>query len=117
MSGYLDGTGIDNGAFVAVDKQNGNITVMTLEDGDRVDVKDRIRHVKEVVSSEDIPPRCFSPEPMGKTGNLKLPAGCSYCPFNLECWRDVGLRKFIYSTGPVYLTHVEKEPNVPEVEI
>lgn len=117
LSGYLDGTGIDNGAFVAVDKQNGNITVMTLQDGDRVDVKDRIKHVKEVISSEDIPPRCFSPEPMGKTGNLKLPAGCSYCPFNIECWKDVGLRKFIYSTGPVYLTHVEKEPNVPEVEI
>lgn len=116
LSGYLDGTKMSDGAYVAVDKQNGYITVMPLEETDKVDVKERINHIKEVVSSEDPPPRCFSPEPMGKSGNLKLPAGCSYCPFKLECWKDVGLRKFLYSTGPVWMTHVEKEPEVPEVE-
>lgn len=117
LSGYLDGTGINDGAYVAVDKQNGNITVMTLEDTDRVNVRERIKHIKEVVADKDPPVRCFSPEPMGKSGNLKLPSGCSYCPFKLECWKDVGLRKFIYSTGPVWFTHVEEEPKVIEVEV
>lgn len=116
LSGYLQGTGMDNGAYVAVDKQNGNICVMALEDIDTVDITARITHIKEVVQKEEPPERCFQPEPMGKSGNLKLPAGCSYCPFKLECWKDVGLRKFLYSAGPVWMTHVEKEPEVPEVE-
>lgn len=117
LSGYLQGTGMTDGAYVAVDKQNGHITVMTLEDTDRVDINSRISHIKEVVNSEEPPQRCFSPEPMGKSGNLKLPVGCSYCPFKLECWKDVPLRKFIYSTGPVWMTHVEKEPDVLEVDL
>lgn len=116
LSGYLSGTNITDGAYVAVDKQNGYITVMSLEETDKVDIHQRIDHIKEVVEKKEPPPRCFSPEPMGKSGNLKLPAGCSYCPFKLECWKDVGLRKFIYSTGPVWMTHVEKEPEVLEVE-
>lgn len=117
LSGYLQGTKMDDGAYVAVDKQNGYITVMPLENTDRVDINQRIDHIKEVSTAVEPPPRCFSPEPMGKSGNLKLPVGCSYCPFKLECWKDVGLRKFIYSTGPVWMTHVEKEPEVPEVEV
>ena len=117
LSGYLDGTGLKDGGYVAVDKQNGYITVMPLEDTDKVDIKDRINHIKDVVALPEPPQRCFSPEPMGKSGNLKLPAGCSYCPFKVECWKDVGLRKFIYSTGPVWMTHVEKEPEVLEVDV
>ena len=116
LSGYLSGTNLTDGAYVAVDKQNGYITVMSLEETDKVDIHQRIDHIKEVVEKKEPPPRCFSPEPMGKSGNLKLPAGCSYCPFKLECWKDVGLRKFIYSTGPVWMTHVEKEPEVLEVD-
>jgi len=117
LSGYMQGTGISNGAYVAVDKQNGNITVMPLQDEDRIDIEKRIKDIKEIVSQENPPERCFQPEPMGKSGNLKLAAGCSYCSFKTECWKDVGLRKFIYSTGPVWMTHVEKEPEVPEVEV
>jgi hypothetical protein len=116
LSGYLQGTGIEHGGYVAVDKQNGNIAFMPLTNEDEYNVKDRIKKIKEIVSSENPPPRCFSPEPMGKSGNLKLPTGCSYCSFKSECWKDVGLRKFLYSTGPVWMTHVEKEPEVIEVE-
>lgn len=117
LSGYLQGTGIKDGAYVAVDKQNGNITVMTLEDQDQVDILSRISHIKEVVKKDTPPERCFPTEPMGKSGNMKLSAGCSYCPFKKECYSDVPLRKFIYSTGPVWLTHVEEEPKVLEVEV
>ena len=117
LSGYLQGTGIKDGAYVAVDKQNGNITVMTLEDQDQVDILSRISHIKEVVKKDTPPERCFPTEPMGKSGNMKLSTGCSYCSFKKECYSDVPLRKFIYSTGPVWLTHVEEEPKVLEVEV
>lgn len=116
LSGYLKGTGMSDGAYVAVDKQNGHIHVMPLEDVDTFDIQGRINHIKEVVDKKEPPERCFRPEPMGKSGNLKLPVGCSYCPFKMPCWKDVGLRKFLYSSGPVWMTHVEKEPDVLEVD-
>lgn len=54
----------------------------------------------------------------GAYGNRKLGVECSYCPFKVDCWQDVndgsGLRKFIYSSGPRWLTVVKKEPNVME---
>jgi hypothetical protein len=114
LSGYLSGTGMNDGAYVAVDKQNGNICVMPLEDSDTIDIHSRISYIKEVIKKDTPPDRCFQPEPMGKSGNMKLPSGCSYCPFKKECYSDVPLRKFIYSTGPVWLTHVEEEPKVYE---
>lgn len=53
--------------------------------------------------------------------NTKLATTCSYCAYKAECWRDAnggrGLRKFIYSTGPVFMTEVGDEPRVPEVPI
>jgi hypothetical protein len=114
LSGYLSGTGINDGAYVAVDKQNGNICVMPLEETDTIDVHSRITYIKKVIKKDIPPDRCFQPEPMGKSGNMKLPSGCSYCAFKKECYSDVPLRKFIYSTGPVWLTHVEEEPKVYE---
>jgi hypothetical protein len=50
---------------------------------------------------------------------MKLGINCSYCPFKEDCWKDanggMGLRKFIYYNGPVWLTHVEREPKVEEI--
>ncbi len=49
---------------------------------------------------------------------MKLSVGCSYCAYKNDCWSDAndghGLRKFIYSKGPRWLTKVVSEPNVPE---
>lgn len=50
-------------------------------------------------------------------GNRKLGVYCSYCPFKMDCWAQEGkpLRGFAYSTGPVWMTEVNKVPkNVPE---
>ena len=118
LSGYLADSEYhrDHGAFLAVDKQNGTLVLLPVSAGDTVDVHQRIAHLKEVVKSKEPPPRCHEPEPMGKSGNMKLGLGCSYCPFKVECWKDVGLRKFIYSTGPVWLTTVADPPRVMEVE-
>lgn len=111
---------LDHGAFLAVDKQNGTLALLHAYASDLPNVHARVAHLKSVVNEDEPPARCFEPEPMGKAGNMKLPAGCSYCPFKVECWKDAndgnGLRKFLYSTGPVWLTTVVELPKVMEVE-
>jgi len=56
--------------------------------------------------------------PDGKSGNMKLCMTCSYCKWKAECWRDsnggAGLRKFIYSFGPIWLTDVFRVLKVTE---
>lgn len=118
LSGYMADPVYNrtHGAFLAVDKQNGTLALLPVSAGDTGDIHTRIAHLKEVVAKDTPPERCYEPEPMGKGGNMKLPVGCSYCDFKKECWADVGLRKFVYSTGPVWLTTVVDPPRVMEVE-
>lgn len=68
-----------------------------------------------IVHGEVEPRRAFKDVPDGKSGNRKLDVNCSYCPVKRKCWPN--LRGFAYSYGPVYLTHVAREPNVPEFEV
>jgi len=74
----------------------------------------RIAHLKEVLEKTEPPPLCHEPVPDGKSGNMRLDTGCSYCGHKKTCFPD--MRTFIYSTGPRYLTKVVNEPNVPEIE-
>jgi hypothetical protein len=105
------------GAFVAVDKELGHIVVDTYNFPRRDYYEALIRHKKEMVDGP-LPPRHYSDEPDGKSGNMKLCMECRYCPYKEECWKDAnngrGLRKFIYSDGPRWLTKVLRLPNVFE---
>lgn len=120
ISGYSTALGTD-GAFLAGDKQNGHIVLhrVSKEEINAIDIHGRIEHLKKVVSSSEIPERCYQPVEEGKSGNMRLDVGCSYCPFKFDCWADanggLGLRTFIYSRGPVHLTTVVTEPKVFEV--
>lgn len=60
------------------------------------------------------PDRAYGDVEDGKSGNRKLSVACSYCPFKRTCW--TGLRTFIYSNGPTFLTQVSREPKVPELD-
>lgn len=103
-------------AWVAFNKVAGDICVSELGPIviDHHQPAPRIEHLKKVVESEEIPERCYEPVPDGKSGNYKLPIGCSYCAHKFRCHPD--LRTFIYSTGPRFLTKVERVPDVPEVK-
>ena len=57
--------------------------------------------------------RHYKDQEFDKSGNRKLCMNCSYCSFKKTCWPN--LRTFIYSHGPVFLTHVERPPKVEEV--
>lgn len=121
LAGYTEAIQPDaDGAFLAVDKQTAALALLPVPNTElkELRVRERVAAIRSIVQQDTPPERCYSVVPEGKSGNLKLPVGCSYCPHKFECWKDAnggsGLRTFIYATGPVYLTHVENEPRVPE---
>lgn len=102
------------GAFLVVDKQNGNICLDMYDLGPEIEEKNEdFRSTKEMVKQEEPPERSFEDVEDGKSGNRKLGIQCSYCDYKSSCWPE--LRTFLYSNGPKFLTKVEKVPNVPEV--
>ena len=117
LGGYSHALGDIDGAWLAVEKEQGKLAVLKApaEELKALDIPNRIEHLKEVVADADNPPeRCYEDVEYGKSGNRALGTNCSYCPFKAECWSDanggIGLRTFIYSKGPVHMTHVEREP-------
>ena len=102
-------------AWIAFDKVSGDICISPLSSSVIKDYEPapRIEHLKEVIEQDTPPKRCYNPEPDGKSGNMKLPTPCSYCKWKHRC--HPGLRTFLYSGGPRFLTHVAKLPEVQEV--
>jgi len=100
--------------ILSVDKQLGHIKLATgtgtARDTQRATLT---RNTKLLESVSSLPPKAFGAVPEGKSGNMKLATACSYCAFKQACWP--GLRTFVYSKGPVFLTEVVNEPKVPEV--
>jgi len=103
------------GAFLAFDKVHGDICVLNVGASitNKFGVPERIAHLRGVIDSSTAPERCYSDEPDGKSGNRKLGTQCSYCSFKQECWP--GLRTFLYSGRPRFLTEVARQPDVLEV--
>jgi hypothetical protein len=101
------------GYFFAVNKDLGHICLLEVSAEKLAEyrVQDRIAYDKQMVEGP-IPPRCYTDVPDGKSGNMKLDTGCSYCSRKFECWDN--LKTYYYSTGPRYLTRVVKEPKVNE---
>jgi hypothetical protein len=123
LSGYshaVDKT--DRAGFFVAQKVSGQLTFAEIDKEIIVPNApgDRIKGLRAVLADPEPPERCYPAVPEGKSGNMKLGVNCSYCPFKYECWKDSnggrGLRKYFYSRGPVWLTHVEKEPRVEEVK-
>ena len=122
LSGYATVLGKERAGWLVCDKVHGDIAYVEL-DKEYITGNPpapRIQHLKEVISQELPPSRCYDDVPEGKSGNRKLGVGCSYCAFKDECWSDAnngkGLRKFFYSRGPVWLTSVTREPKVDEAK-
>lgn len=113
LAGYVRArTPGGDGAFLAVDKTTGALCLLRVPAAvlEAYDVEKRIDHMKEVVASPDAPAHCYPPVPDGKSGNMKLGVGCSYCKHKFACWP--GLKMFHYSSGPRFLTKVVREPRV-----
>lgn len=124
LAGYVEALDPEaDAAFLAVNKESGALTLLPVPNSvvKSESIRQRIVHIKEVVAQDTPPPRCYEPIPEGKSGNLKLATVCSYCKFKQHCWSDAnegrGLRMFMYHGGPMWLTNVAREPNVPEVSV
>lgn len=101
-------------AFIAVNKENGEIAVDLYDfDTDLDKWNETVTSKREMLGSDKPPLRGFNPVAEGAQGNMRLGVNCSYCNHKSTCWP--GLRTFLYSKGPVHLTKVIKEPNVPEL--
>lgn len=100
-------------AFLVMDKTLGDIC-LDIHKKVPFDVRKIAKHKIEVMNSNEVPERAFSPVPDGKSGNMMLPMECSYCNMKHACYEN--LYTYIYSNGPRYLTRVVKEPNVPRAE-
>ena len=113
LQGYAAALGHTEGGWLAIDKGNGHLT-LHIENFKHDDpIEERIDHLKETVESNVLPEQCHPEIPDGKSGNMKLAVGCSYCIFKKECFPH--LKVFSYSTGPRFLTHVVNYPKVPEI--
>lgn len=119
LAGYEEAEGTNNGGFLVLNKETGELTLFKPEELDKPNIKERIKSIKSIVKKNKPPEFCYEPIPEGKAGNMKLARGCTWCPYKFECHKDSndgqGLRGFQYSTGPVYFTTIKKIPNVQEV--
>ena len=119
ISAYAEGNGVDEAAFLAIDKQNGEICLTKVHSMEMINAKDRIKHLKEILDGKYPPTKCYPDVSDGVSGNRKLAVGCVYCSHKKECWKDAnggqGLRIFKYAKGNRYLTQVGRTPDVEEI--
>jgi len=109
--------GEDEAGFLAMNKVNGQIHLMMVDDMHLPNPSHRIEHLKKMLDEEECPESPYKPVPDGLSGNMKLSTEASYCPYKWHMYPD--LRCFLYSNGPRYLTHVEREPKdtIPEINM
>jgi len=127
ISGYysaLKHAVLDNerAVFIVFNKSKGELCLAELPVENMIDPEARIKRIKEVLEMSEPPEeKCYEPVPVGASGNKELAKGCQFCPFKFNCWSDTnegqGLRVFEYQNGWKFLTQVEREPTVPEVEL
>lgn len=119
LAGYEAAEGTDNGGFLVINKESGELCMYTPDDMDKPNIKTSIKSLIPALKLDTPPELCYTPIPDGKKGNMKLPKGCSWCKYKYECYKDsndgAGLRTFKYSNGLAYLTKVEVEPKVEEL--
>jgi len=119
LSGYETAEETNEGGFLVINKESGELCLFRPDDLEKPNVKEKIEKVKAAIAVDTPPDRCYAPIPEGKKGNMKLPSGCAYCPYKFECYSDAndgeGLRAFKYSNGPAYFTKVAVEPRVEEI--
>jgi hypothetical protein len=127
IKGYAYAENTTDVGWLVMDKTNGHLTFLKYDMADEsqwywtklnfFSITDRISNIKKTVKADEPPKKCYEPIADGKSGNMKLAVGCSYCAYKQECWKEEGLRTFLYSTGPRYLTTVKREPKAVEIDL
>ena len=119
LAGYEAAEGTDNGGFLVLNKESGELCMYVPDDMDKPNIKASISELLPALDLDTPPELCYTPIPDGKKGNMKLAKGCNWCKYKHDCYKDSndgqGLRTFKYSNGFTYLTEVVVEPKVEEL--
>jgi hypothetical protein len=120
ISGYMHALKNRLGCFFAINKENGQQTILKVDEIDTINIPTRVKEAKEIITLSSPPKqKCYPDEEFGKSGNRVLNKNCTYCPYQDQCWSEanggMGLRRFKYSNDVVAFTEVLKTPNVDEI--
>tara|TARA_R100000742_G_C4279678_1_gene105259 strand:- start:15761 stop:16615 length:855 start_codon:yes stop_codon:yes gene_type:complete len=119
LAGYEAAEGTENGGFLVINKESGELCMYIPDDLDKPNIQNKITKLLKSLKSETKPDFCYPQVPDGKKGNMKLSKGCAWCKYKHDCYKDcndgVGLRTFKYSNGLTFLTEVVSEPKVEEL--
>ena len=119
LAGYEAAEGTENGGFLVLNKESGELCMYVPDDLDKPNIRSSIGILLPALELDTPPELCYTPIPDGKKGNMKLPKGCNWCKYKFKCYADSndgkGLRTFKYSNGLTYLTEVVVEPKVEEL--
>lgn len=103
----------DKGYIFGIDKTLGRMVLYE----HRVrpeEIRRRIRAYKAIVELPEHPACECGTVAEGRSGNIRLDTKASYNLYKFCC--KPSIRTFLYASGPVYLTHVARRPDVPEVD-
>ncbi len=119
IAGYEEAEGTQHGGFLTLNKESGELALFRPQELDKPNIKQRIKTLKAQIKKDTPPELCYNPVPDGKSGNMKIARGCTWCRHKFVCHSDAndgeGLRVFKYSKKLEYLTNVVKLPRVREV--
>ncbi len=120
LAGYEEAEGTDEGGFLVINKETGELCLHIPEELDKPNSPNKIKSIQKVLKRATPPEeKCYPDVAEGTKGNMRIHKNCNYCPYKFECHKDAnsgeGLRGFKYSKGVTYFTQVIKEPNVEEV--
>jgi len=119
LAAYEHAEGTNNGGFLVINKETGELCFYQPEELDKPNVTQRIKDLKHKLDLVNPPDFCYPQIPEGKSGNMRIAKNCTYCPHKFECYKDSndgkGLRVFKYSKGLMYFTEVKKKPKVDEL--
>ena len=121
LCGYATTLNTSSAGFLTIQKELGHINYYPIDVNPGL-FKLQVSHAIEAVQEKEATslPRMKSVPQSATSKNEKLCTTCSYCSYKEECWKDAndgaGVRTFLYSSGPVYLVHVEDVPRVMEVK-
>ena len=119
LAGYEKAEGTDQGGFLVLNKESGELCMYVPDDLDKPNITTTINKLVPALKLDTPPDLCYDLIADGKKGNIKLPKGCSWCKYKYQCHQDAndgdGLRTFRYSNGLTYLTTVVVEPKVEEL--
>ena len=119
LAGYEEAEQTEDGGFLVINKETGELCLHRPEDLDKPNIRQRIKDLKKALTLNTPPDFCYPPIAEGKKGNYRIAKNCAYCAFKKECFKESndnqGLRAFKYAKGLTYFTTVKVAPLVEEV--